>query len=72
MLKILDTLYLQSDTVPAAYFSRMRMCMRMCITVCVVARMLRMRICMFSLCMSLTSEFETLMKNTHTEKRIRD
>ena len=40
---------------------RMRMCMRMCITVCVVSRM-----CMFFLCMRLTKEFGTQMKNTHT------
>ena len=39
---------MKTSTVPAAYFSRMRMCM-------------------FSLCMRLTNEFGTQMKNAHTD-----
>ena len=49
------------NTVPAAYFSRMRMCMRMCITVCAVVR-----VCAYAyvyvLLMYATNEFGTQIK----------
>ena len=46
-----------SNTVPAAYFSRMRICpfVRVCVCACL------------SLCMRHKNEFGTQMKNTHTD-----